>query len=892
MDQDKNQRESFPEQEWLKTISDVPISDLGKKKGPVFIAPDSIPEMPPDIGAGEIPGSGPIVDVIGEGGFARVYKVHNWKLDLDRAVKVLLPTGKKEVSERFLTEARITARLDHPNIVKVFRVDEWSGCPFIEMEFIDGKSLESILTERGPFPPYAACAVGIFIAQALHYAHTLDFILSEKHYKGVIHRDLKPANIMLHSDGRLKLMDFGIARPISTGLHTMGENIVGTLQYLSPEQLNHRNIDQRTDIYAVGAILYELLCGIKAFPDEGLTDLVNKKACGIYKSFGEFPLSIPRKLTEIVDKCLYVNKEERYADAKSLLAALNVAFAQFSSVKPEEALKNFMENPAYNPAPKRTAKKRLSFPKLRLPKWHLPPIPKIQMPSFPQIHFPKFSGLKFLINKIAGLPQMLLSALKGFLAFWLGLFAKILKRFCSAVSSLISFIKHIPKVVYGVAGGLLLSFPLVIYIAIQTRDKGSIHTASKTSADSAIIFAYKIPVADDKDKKEIFIPEILNPAFNDIVQSETLSVIWHQIASADSYTVQIDTGDTVYTTWRETVHKDTFCIITDIKPGAYHCRVGIVTEDGKYFWSAPNYFQYSPVYKIPRTLSPSHEDTCRNREITFQWTKALNAKAYNIAVASDSGFRELILDSNGCRDTSLTAIFYDTSLTYFWRVQTVTGNEWSSTSAFLLKDRRNYCSEVASALGKGRLLSAEKLINKISPAEQCKDTLLVRLADGYLQKGNTEKAESLLAQVTLQDIFVCYLKSRILVSNGEYATALSLLDSAVNTETLFRSWEDSTRVIYWRAEMAQMAYENKKEPAKGKKAYYAWESVLKRYSSDKTHPNYKQAVIKMNQLYHTDKIFSSDKDSLKARLSNDNAVEESSGKQKKKRWLQQIKPLR
>jgi serine/threonine protein kinase len=419
----ENPKNPSPEDEWLKTLSDSPVSEIEKRSKAAFQSPYTIVPKP-DGKTGETLGSGTIVSFLGEGGMARVYKIWNEAFEMHRSVKVLVPTGKKEVSDRFITEARITARLNHPNIVSVFGFGEWKGCPFIEMEFIDGVSLDDLLKSRGPFPAYVACAIGVFIAKALSYAHMLDFTLLGKQYRGVIHRDLKPGNIMLHNDGRLKLMDFGIARPISTGLHTMVGNIVGTLPYLSPEQLNHENIDQRTDIYAVGAILYELLCGVKAFPDESLTDLVNKKASGTYIHFGDFPVSVPAKLTEIVDTCLQVKKEDRYPNADALAEALNIAYEQCTCERPESALKGFLDDPHHAPIleihPKKGKKgirlprpqlprfqlpslSRLHFPRIRLPRPHFP---RIQLPRFPRIRLPRLPRPHFPRIQLPRLPNI------------------------------------------------------------------------------------------------------------------------------------------------------------------------------------------------------------------------------------------------------------------------------------------------------------------------------------------------------------------------------------------------------------------------------------------------------------------------------------------------------
>ncbi|HEX7509984.1 MAG TPA: serine/threonine-protein kinase, partial [Chitinivibrionales bacterium] len=216
-------------------------------------------------------GSGTIVGLLGTGGMARVYKIWNEKLEVFRAVKILIPTQQGDLRNRFETEAKITAKLHHPNIVEIYNVGDWQNLPYLEMELIDGKSLEAIIHATGKLPPQVCSAISIFVIRALAYAHGQEFLIYGKTYQGIIHRDLKPANIMISSQGALKLMDFGIARPTEASLHTVEGNIVGTMQYLSPEQLDGIDVDHRADLYAFGAILYEMLTGTKTFPQETIT---------------------------------------------------------------------------------------------------------------------------------------------------------------------------------------------------------------------------------------------------------------------------------------------------------------------------------------------------------------------------------------------------------------------------------------------------------------------------------------------------------------------------------------------------------------------------------------------------------------------------------------------
>ncbi|HMD67451.1 MAG TPA: protein kinase [Chitinivibrionales bacterium] len=305
-------------------------------------SPDNLPS-----GNEPLPlGSGTIVGLLGAGGMARVYKIWNDKLEVFRAVKILIPTQQGDLRNRFETEAKITAKLRHPNIVEIYSVGDWKGLPFLEMELIDGVSLEAMIGSSGKLPPQVCSSIAIFVARALSYAHNQDFLLYGKTYHGIIHRDLKPANIMIAKHGDLRLMDFGIARPTEASLHTVDGNIVGTMQYLSPEQMDGVDIDGRADVYAFGAILYEMLTGTKTFPQDTITNLMKKKIMNEYRKFDEFDFSVPPVLAKISQKCLQLEKENRYANAEALLDELEEAHRSLTPDSPEAVLKAYIANPS------------------------------------------------------------------------------------------------------------------------------------------------------------------------------------------------------------------------------------------------------------------------------------------------------------------------------------------------------------------------------------------------------------------------------------------------------------------------------------------------------------------------------------------------------------------
>jgi len=307
-------------------------------------------------------GSGIIAGTLGEGGMARVYRVWNEKLELYRAVKVLLPTERPELMERFETEIKISAKLHHPNIVETYTVGDWSGLPYIEMELVEGVSLDAIIKEYGKIPPVVCAAIGIQVASALAYAHTQQFLIYGKTYNGIIHRDLKPANIMIGKNGIVKLMDFGIARPSEVGLHTVAGNIVGTLPYLSPEQLDESEIDQRSDIYSLGTILYESLTGEKTFPQQTVTNLMRMKIINSYRRFDALSIDVHPHLAKAVEKCLSQDKNERFATSKEFEDTLKQLFKHLTNESVDSVLQKFVYDP--NSFELKPGKKKLRLGKL------------------------------------------------------------------------------------------------------------------------------------------------------------------------------------------------------------------------------------------------------------------------------------------------------------------------------------------------------------------------------------------------------------------------------------------------------------------------------------------------------------------------------------------------
>jgi serine/threonine protein kinase len=200
-----------------------------------------------------------VISRLGSGGMADVYLAQDQLLGRDVAVKVLHHhfAEDQEFVERFRREASSAAALSHPNIVAIFDRGEWNGTYYIAMEYVAGRTLKTIVREHGALDPATAIEIVVQILRAARFAHR----------RGVIHRDLKPHNVILDEEGRARVTDFGIARAGASDM-TLTGSIMGTAQYLSPEQAQGLAVTGASDLYSIGVILYELLTGVVPFEGE------------------------------------------------------------------------------------------------------------------------------------------------------------------------------------------------------------------------------------------------------------------------------------------------------------------------------------------------------------------------------------------------------------------------------------------------------------------------------------------------------------------------------------------------------------------------------------------------------------------------------------------------
>ena len=260
-----------------------------------------------------------ILDKLGEGGMGAVYKAEHAGLRRISALKIL-PQGKAERSQRavqrFMREARSAAALEHPNIVQVFDVDEAAGWHFIEMEYVEGESLQDRLMRQGKLDTQEATVLIIDVAKALSAAHE----------KGIVHRDVKPANVMLTTDGTVKVADFGLAKLVE-GEETLvtvdGKGGLGTPSFMSPEQCDGLPLDGRADIYSLGVTYYYLLTGDVPFKTDDAGSVSYKHRATPVPDPRELVPSLPEAAVQVIEKAMAKRAEDRYRTCEEMVRDLS-----------------------------------------------------------------------------------------------------------------------------------------------------------------------------------------------------------------------------------------------------------------------------------------------------------------------------------------------------------------------------------------------------------------------------------------------------------------------------------------------------------------------------------------------------------------------------------------
>ena len=287
---------------------------------------------PMSLAAGTRLGAYDVLGSLGAGGMGEVYRARDTKLNRDVALKIVPEAFALDPDRlaRFVREAQTLAALNHPNIAQIYGVEDSSGIHALVMELVDGEDLAQRIA-RGPVPLDEALPIARQIAEALEAAHE----------QGIVHRDLKPANIKVRADGTVKVLDFGLAKPvepavvasqtasmsptITTPAMTQAGMILGTAAYMSPEQARGKTVDRRADIWAFGAVLYEMLTGRRAFEDEDVS-LTLSKVLQRDPDFDVLPPTVPARVTQALRLCLRKDPKQRASDIRDVRLALEGAF--------------------------------------------------------------------------------------------------------------------------------------------------------------------------------------------------------------------------------------------------------------------------------------------------------------------------------------------------------------------------------------------------------------------------------------------------------------------------------------------------------------------------------------------------------------------------------------
>jgi eukaryotic-like serine/threonine-protein kinase len=257
------------------------------------------------------------VRLLGHGGMATVELAHDTELDRPVAIKRLAENlaANEEYKQRFLREARLAGRLSHPNIVAVYDAGAENGVPFIVMEYVEGETVGDLLRRRGRLEPAEAVALALQACSGLEAAHQA----------GLVHRDIKPQNLLITPDGTLKIADFGIARSLDGTQLTHAGTVLGTAGYLAPEQAAGEQATAVADVYAVGAVVYELLTGRPPYEADSLAELFVKQTEGSITPLCELAPAAPSRLEDAVMRALARAPEYRCESAAVFAAELGPA---------------------------------------------------------------------------------------------------------------------------------------------------------------------------------------------------------------------------------------------------------------------------------------------------------------------------------------------------------------------------------------------------------------------------------------------------------------------------------------------------------------------------------------------------------------------------------------
>src|SRR5438309_3270480 len=256
-----------------------------------------------------------ILEILGEGGMGAVYKAMDRELSRPVALKVIRPdlAGNQAILDRFKQELLLAREVTHKNVIRIYDLGEAEGVKFITMEYVEGEDLRTLIHEKTKLAPEEAVEIMQQVCRALEAAHSV----------GIIHRDLKPQNVMRDKSGRILVMDFGLARTLEGDGMTQTGALVGTMDYMSPEQALGKELDQRSDLFTLGLIFYELLTGKMPYKADSVVASLLKRTQERAAPVSSHDGTIPKALSDIVGKCMDPDVKLRYQTAAEILNDLN-----------------------------------------------------------------------------------------------------------------------------------------------------------------------------------------------------------------------------------------------------------------------------------------------------------------------------------------------------------------------------------------------------------------------------------------------------------------------------------------------------------------------------------------------------------------------------------------
>jgi serine/threonine-protein kinase len=259
-------------------------------------------------------------ELVGSGGMSSVYRAHDKLLERTVALKILHEQFTRDDAyvERFRREARAVAQLAHPNIVTVIDRGEQDGRQFIVFEYVDGLNLKELLDQEGPLGPREAIELALQVARGLAFAHE----------NGLVHRDVKPQNVLIDADGRAKVTDFGIAHALDVDGMTITGTIMGSSNYIAPEQARGEPVDEQSDIYSLGCVLYELLTGEVPFDGDNFVAVAMRHVNDPVPTVAEVRRDVPLHLDWTVERAMAKDNDERFASMSEFAAELEACHAE------------------------------------------------------------------------------------------------------------------------------------------------------------------------------------------------------------------------------------------------------------------------------------------------------------------------------------------------------------------------------------------------------------------------------------------------------------------------------------------------------------------------------------------------------------------------------------